>query len=135
MGTDMNQALALIVEDSDLLAEYFAQVLQDAGYKTEIAENGRLAQKRLHEIIPDIVLLDLNLPFVSGEQLLVQIRDDSRLNKTRVLIASADGTQAGQLDDRADLILQKPIDYHQLHILSTKFHPDYRPTTGLLSQA
>lgn len=130
----MHKALALIVEDSDLLAEYFAQVLQAAGYETEIAEDGRLAQERLKEIIPDIVLLDLNLPFVSGEHLLTQIRDDSRLDKTRVLIASANGTQAGQIGDRADLVLQKPIDYHQLRILSAKFHPDYKADTGVLSQ-
>jgi DNA-binding response OmpR family regulator len=130
----MHKALALIVEDSDLLAEYFAQVLQAAGYETEIAEDGRLAQERLKEIIPDIVLLDLNLPFVSGEHLLTQIRDDSRLDKTRVLITSANGTQAGQIGDRADLVLQKPIDYHQLRVLSAKFHPDYKAATGALSQ-
>ena len=128
----MNQALAFIVEDSDLLAEYFAHVLQAAGYETEIAENGLIAQERLQEIIPDIVLLDLNLPFVSGEALLAQIRDDSRLNKTRVIIASANGTHAGQLDDRADLVLQKPINYHQLLILSAKLHPDYKSFTGAL---
>ncbi|MCB9422956.1 MAG: response regulator [Ardenticatenaceae bacterium] len=131
----MNQALALIIEDSDLLAEYFAQVLQAAGYKTIIAEDGRFAQQKLQELIPDIVLLDLNLPFVSGELLLAQIRNDARLSKTRVLIASADGTHARQLGDQADLVLQKPIDYHQLRILSTKLHPDYKPTTGSLHQA
>lgn len=130
----MHKALALIVEDSDLLAEYFAQVLQAAGYETEIAEDGRLAQERLKEIIPDIVLLDLNLPFVSGEHLLTQIRDDSRLDKTRVFITSANGTQAGQIGDRADLVLQKPIDYHQLLVLSAKFHPAYKANAGALSQ-
>lgn len=125
----MNKALALIIEDSVLLAEYFAHVLQEAGYETEIVANGSLAQERLHQITPDLVLLDLNLPFVSGEELLVQIRADVRLSETRVLIASADGTHASQLVDRADLVLQKPIDYHQLRILSAKFHPDYKSAT------
>lgn len=102
-----------------------------AGYETEIVADGQLAQERLRQVVPDLVLLDLNLPFVSGEELLTQIRNDSRLDKTRVLIASADGTQASQIRERADLVLQKPIEYHQLLVLSAKFHPDYKSTNTL----
>lgn len=126
----MKNALALIIEDSDFLAQYFGHVLQDAGYDTEVAADGQLAQERLQEIVPDIILLDLNLPFVSGEQLLTQIRNDSRLHNTRVFIASANGTLADQIGDQADLVLQKPIEYQQLRKLASKFHPNYKAPTG-----
>ena len=130
----MKKAFALIIEDTELLAEYFAHVLQSAEYDTEIVGDGRQAQQRLQEVTPDMILLDLNLPYVSGEDLLAQIRSDKRLRDTRVIIASAEGTQAGQIREQADLVLQKPVDHKQLKIFVTKFHPGYR-SAGLLNQA
>ena len=131
----MKKAVALIIEDSDFLADYFSQVMQAAGYETKVAPDGRIAQEMLREIVPDIILLDLNLPFVSGEELLNIIRADSRLSETSVFITSANGTQAGQIGDKADLVLQKPIDYQQLKNLSTKFHPHYRSNFRSFGQA
>jgi DNA-binding response OmpR family regulator len=131
----MKKAVALIVEDSEFLADYFSQVMQAAGYHTIIASDGRMAQKLLHILIPDMILLDLNLPFVSGEELLNFIRADKRFSDVNVFIISANGTQANQIKEKADLVLQKPIDYDQLMVLSKKFHPSYRPNIGSFGEA
>jgi DNA-binding response OmpR family regulator len=131
----MKKAVALIIEDSVHLADYFSEVLQAAGYQTVIAFDGRMAQKKLQKMIPDIILLDLNLPHVSGEELLNFIRSDKRFTDTHVFIASANGTLANQIGEKADLVLQKPIDYDQLMALSRKFHPHYKSNFSSFGQA
>ncbi|MCP4424649.1 MAG: response regulator [Chloroflexi bacterium] len=119
----MKQPLALIVEDSYPLAEFYEQAIQEAGYATEIIEDGQAALERLQEVVPDIVLLDLKLPNVSGETILDRINGDERMAKTRTLIASANGTHTEQVSANADLALTKPISYEQLLQLTSRFHP------------
>src|SRR3989338_4356520 len=77
---------------------------------------GGAAQARLREIVPALVILDLNLPRVSGRELLDQIRADERLRQTHVIITSGD-TQTAALvveEGKADLVLIKPISREQL---------------------
>ncbi len=116
----MEKALAFIIEDHPMLSNLFEEALTEAGYATETVLDGRLAAARLQEIIPNLVILDLHLPYVSGGELLTQIRTDSRLVKTRVIIASADGTWSNQLDYKADFVLNKPVSYVQLRDLAAR---------------
>ncbi len=116
----MNGKFALIIEDEEDLATIFSEALKAGGFQTEIIYDGYLAQQRLAEVCPDVVVLDLNLPHVDGNQLLIQIRDDPRLEKTRVLIATADANMAEMLDREADLILLKPISFIQLRMMAER---------------
>ncbi|MEJ5309449.1 MAG: response regulator [Anaerolineae bacterium] len=116
----MNQKFGLIIEDEEDLATIFSEVLKAGGFQTEVIYDGYLAQQRLKEICPDVVVLDLNLPHVDGNQLLIQIRDDPRLAKTRVLVATADANMAEMLDREADLILLKPISFIQLRTMAER---------------
>lgn len=124
----MNKAQAIIVEDSSILAGFLATVLAEAGYEVEILDDGQAAWTRLQEVVPDLILLDLNIPGLSGEKLLAKIRQDERLTAVRILVVSGNAARAGQMQSRADMILPKPVDYHQLHRLSRAFHPDYQST-------
>ncbi|MCB0155754.1 MAG: response regulator, partial [Anaerolineae bacterium] len=85
----MSQPLAFIIEDDDKLAAIFAQALQAAQYDSEIIQNGETAVFRLAETQPEIVILDLHLPRVSGKDILRKIRSDPRLEATRVILATA----------------------------------------------
>jgi len=116
----MNGKFALIIEDEEDLATIFSEALKAGGFQTEVIYDGYLAQQRLAEVCPDVVVLDLNLPHVDGNQLLTQIRDDPRLEKTRVLIATADAGMAEMLDREADLILLKPISFIQLRMMAER---------------
>src|SRR5262245_40050522 len=118
-----NSPLALIIEDEPDSAVIFSMALQQAGYLTEIALDGNEALKRLKMIIPTIVLLDLQLPQVSGKDILKQIRNDSRLAGTKVILATADALRAQSLSESADLILLKPIGFQQLRDLATRLRP------------
>lgn len=116
----MNGKFALIIEDEEDLATIFSEALKAGGFQTETIYDGYIAQQRLAEVCPDVVVLDLNLPHVDGNQLLIQIRDDPRLEKTRVLVATADANMAEMLDREADLILLKPISFIQLRMMAER---------------
>lgn len=116
----MTKPLALIIEDNEMLSSLFEEAFIEAGYETETALDGQVASTRLNEIVPSLILLDLHLPYVSGAELLKQIRADSRLDDTRIIVASADGTWSGFLDGDVDFVLNKPISYVQLRTLASR---------------
>jgi len=112
-----------VIEDYEDSATIFQWALEKAGYEVEVAKDGAVAQKRLAEIVPDLIILDLHMPHVSGDKILQQIRSDERLSKTRVFLATADANMATQLRDQAELVLLKPISLAQLQELAERFRP------------
>jgi DNA-binding response OmpR family regulator len=116
----MNKSFALIVEDDFELGEVFAVVLKVSDFDTELVRDGQLALKRLSEKVPDIVILDMHLPGISGLDILDQIRADARLSGVKVVVVTADALLASASDDKADITLIKPVSYHQLSDLSTR---------------
>ncbi len=119
----MTNHLALIIEDDQKLAAIFAQALQMAEFETEIIHDGEMALARLAETRPAVVVLDLHLPNVSGADILRQIKADTRLAKTRVMLATADSVMAETLRSKADLVLLKPISFIQLRDLAARLRP------------
>ena len=122
----MNRHLAFIIEDEPDLSEIFAEALTEAGFITEVISRGDKALARLAETVPDIVILDMHLPGVSGDKILRHIRTDPRLAGTRIVVASADDALAQALEADADLTLLKPVGFIQLRDLARRFlteHP------------
>jgi CheY-like chemotaxis protein len=117
----MNKALALIIEDNQDVAFIFGEAVKEAGYEIEIVPSGDKALARLAEIVPHLVILDLHLPRVQGSEILDSIRNDRRLDETHVIVATADSRKAETLHEKADLVLLKPIGYHQLRDLASRF--------------
>jgi CheY-like chemotaxis protein len=116
--------LGYVIEDYEDSANVFKWALEMAGYFVEVAKDGAVAQQRLTEIIPDLIVLDLHMPNVPGDKILEQIRSDERLADTRVFLATADANMAAQLRDQAELVLLKPISVAQLKDLAERFRPD-----------
>jgi len=110
----MTALQALIVEDEQDLNEIFDEILCNGGLVTQLAHDGRQAMTMLETYTPDIILLDLNLPYVSGDEILKFIRSTDRLKHCKVMITSANAHIATELDDEADLILFKPVSVAQL---------------------
>lgn len=118
----MEKPLALIVEDDPEIAALYRHVLDMAGYQTEIAFHGQVAVERLNRSQPDIVILDLNLPGISGNEILELIRAEDRLNHTKVIVVTAYAHIAESLSAEPDLILFKPISIEQFSDLIERFH-------------
>jgi diguanylate cyclase (GGDEF)-like protein len=110
----MEKPFALIIEDDRDIAALFRHVLDIAGYHTEIEMHGKEAVKHLHSVRPDIVLLDLHLPGVSGVQILEQMRADERLKSVPVVVVTAYSRDADSLPVEPDLVLLKPVNLEQL---------------------
>jgi len=117
---DEGKPLALIIEDHEDTAIIIANAMQEAGFKFEIIPAGDTALARLAETTPDVVILDLELPRVSGLEVLDQIRADARLSGIRVIVATAYPDLAVGLMDKADLVMIKPVSFGQLRDLATR---------------
>lgn len=115
--------LALIIEDNPHLATMFEVALQQAEFRTEIARDGQQARDKLAAVLPQIVILDLHLPYVSGKDILSYIRNDTRLAEVHVIVTTADANQAQALYRDADLVLLKPISLQQLRDLAARLRP------------
>ncbi|MBE2221048.1 MAG: response regulator [Anaerolineae bacterium] len=115
--------LALIVEDEDLLAELFAVAFEEAGYQTETARDGQQALDLLANITPHIVLLDIHLPYVSGEEVFYEMKKIERLAETKVIMATADVRKAKEMDGKADMVLVKPVGFRDLNTLIEDMRP------------
>lgn len=116
--------LSLIIEDDADLADIFSHAVASAGYEPEIIGDGLTAQERLKRVIPAVVVLDMHIPHISGDKLFKQIREDERLNHTRVVVATADAQMGEIMRGKADLVLIKPISFTQLRDLTARFRPD-----------
>lgn len=110
--------LALIVEDHDGVAEICRVALERAEFEVEIAQDGQIALERLATITPALILLDLHLPNVSGQQVLHYIRTHPPLAKTQVILTSADVPRAKDLHYEVDYVLEKPFSFYTLYELA-----------------
>ncbi len=119
----MSDLLALIVEDDAAIAGIYEEALHLAGYETEVLENGRLAIQRIQEIVPTLILLDLHLPEVTGQEVLKTIRSTPALSETTVFVTTADHLFAEQVRADVDLVLLKPISLMQLRDMALRFLP------------
>jgi len=115
----MSRPLAFIVEDDPQLSRIFSLTLNEV-YETESITDGAQALERLSKAAPQLVVLDINLPGVSGAEILHSIRADSRLESTRVILATADSRMADELREKADIVLLKPISIVQLRDLAQR---------------
>ena len=115
------EKIVLIIEDNDAIGSMYQTALMDSGFVTECILDGRVATERLKEVVPHLVILDMNLPHVSGHYILKQIRADDRLADTYVIIVTANAPMAEalkpQLTER-DAIMIKPVSPIELRDLA-----------------
>jgi two-component system autoinducer 2 sensor kinase/phosphatase LuxQ len=110
----MSDRLALVIEDDFDASVIFAKALEVIGFTTEVIASGDKALKRLKESEPEMIVLDLHLPEVIGNDILKYIRSEERLTHTIVIVASADPRSAETIQDQADLVLIKPTTFSQV---------------------
>ena len=89
-----------------------ASILEDEGYAMSIAKDGAEALRKVREISPDIVILDVMMPKVSGYEVCRAIKTDPDLKKIFVLMLSAKGQAIEQergKESGADEYMVKPF--------------------------
>ena len=122
---------ALIIEDDRDIVALFRHVMDLAGYRTEILLNGRTAADYLAHTRPDIVLLDLGLPGLSGVELLAIMHADARLQDVPVVVITAHAHLVETLPVRPTLTLIKPVNIQQMTNLIQRICPTEKTMESL----
>lgn len=119
----MEKPFALIVEDDRDIVALFRHVMDLAGYHTEIMLNGKAAADYLARSRPDIVLLDLGLPGMSGTEILAMMQGDERLREVPVVVITAHAHLVDALPVQPTLTLIKPVNIEQMSNLIQRICP------------
>lgn len=98
----------LIVEDDDDLRRLFRTALTIAGYSVEEASDGAAALYRIHHNPPDLVILDLSLPTVSGFIVHQEIAAHAHTRHIPVVVVTGSTMKLDHLD--VPCVLRKPVD-------------------------
>lgn len=114
---------ALVVEGDPEAATLFRRALQDAGFQADVVANGHKAQARLVFTTPDLIIMDMVLPRISGSVLLRQIRGQRRLDRARLIVTMAEDQVNDEVAGEADYVLVKPVGYDQVHELAAALVP------------
>lgn len=76
----------LIVEDDDAIRGLYEMKLQKEGFATATAANGQLGLRSAREFVPDLILLDLRMPVMTGDEMLLKLRESEWGSNMRVII-------------------------------------------------
>ncbi|MDC0708997.1 response regulator transcription factor [Stigmatella sp. ncwal1] len=110
-------ARILIIEDEQDLAGLIEYNLRAAGFNPEAANTGAGGLAKARARVPDLVLLDLMLPDISGNEVLRMLKNDPGLRGAPVVIVSAKGQEADRiqgLEMGADDYVVKPFSVREL---------------------
>jgi CheY-like chemotaxis protein len=108
----------LVIEDNAVLADFIAEVLQEEGYDVEVAANGQEGLQKLPEVKPDLVITDLMMPKLSGEEVCNIMQADPRYGSIPVVLMTSRIEESLKVNCRYDAFLPKPFDlYHLLGLV------------------
>ncbi len=127
MGSD---PLVLVAEDNAVNQIVFAQILEGLGFRFVIASDGEEAVRLWQELEPQIVLMDVTLPGISGYDACRRIRDLGRLSGRTtpvigVLAHAFERDREDCLSAGMDDILQKPLSSEAIEAIFQRFIPGY----------
>jgi two-component system response regulator RegX3 len=104
----------LVVEDEPTLRETLAEALESEGFRTVVAADGRAALERFHADAPDLVVLDLMLPEISGIEVTRTIRAESGVPIVMLTAKSSELDKVVGLELGADDYVTKPFSLREL---------------------
>ncbi|HRQ38045.1 MAG TPA: response regulator [Chloroflexota bacterium] len=114
----------LCVEDNSVNMLLVSRIVEAEGLELIQAADGYAARDMLKETVPDIILLDINLPGVSGLELAREFKSDTRLSHVPLIATTAQvlvGDRERCLEAGCDDYLPKPLDIRKLREV-LRFH-------------
>lgn len=83
----------LVVEDEANIALSLEFLLEQAGYRVRTSPDGESALEAMESSVPDLVLLDVNMPKKNGYEVCVSIRDNPQWRHVRIIMLTAKGRE------------------------------------------
>jgi len=109
----------LIVDDSRVIRKVSRHILETMGFSVREAENGREGLVACDEAMPDVILLDWNMPVMTGIEFLVQLRSQPGGDKSKVVFCTTENDISHireAISAGADEYVMKPFDHETLQI-------------------
>ena len=109
---DISSIKVLVVDDDPDIVEILKYNLKNSGYSVKSAGNGVEAIKKAKKFIPDIILMDVMMPEMSGIEACEEIKNINQLSQAIIIFLSArseDYTQISAYDAGADDYISKPV--------------------------
>ncbi len=102
----------LVVDDEAAIRQVLTDILADEGHQVVAASNGREAIEVLGTVVPDVILLDMNMPVMDGRTFYRELRPQGW--EIPVVVLSAVGARRVASDLGADAAIDKPFDLDEV---------------------
>ncbi|MDF5714108.1 MAG: response regulator [Rhizonema sp. NSF051] len=117
LETNNTQSTILVVDDNPDLRAYVSGILRANGYQVRTARDGSEGFHITKEILPSLIVSDLMMPLVSGQEMIRTIRNEEQLKGTPIILLTAkvdEETRIASTEHGADAYLAKPFNDREL---------------------
>ena len=108
----------LIIDDKSQLLSLMRRILEDEQYQVHILQNGKDAFSQMKALLPDLLILDLKLGDISGQDILKQLKVDPVTAEIPVIVYTAAVLEAEEVNR---LIASNPEHYQAVHVVQKPF--------------
>ena len=103
--------VALVVDDSMLIRHTVCRFLEERGFTAEIATNGMEALEVLKHLAPDLIITDLKMPKMDGNELIDKLKSRSETKDIPIIVLKGKSAKGdAEYDPRADVAIYKDIE-------------------------
>ena len=110
----MSAGRILVVDDQPQMRRFMRTTLTSAGYEIDDAKTGEEALVKLREFLPDLVLLDINMPGMGGLAACREIRSGASIGIIMLTVRNSEADKVAALDAGADDFITKPFSTPEL---------------------
>ena len=105
----------LLADDEKGIADYLAPLLERSGYTVSLAYDGQTALRKIHDLHPDLIVLDILMPIMNGREVCRQLRSDGNWTPIIMLTCVAEMVdKVMSLEEGADDYICKPFEPQEL---------------------
>ena len=122
----MTKPYIIIIEDDPSLGEIYQAALERIGFEVDLDKMGNQFKRMLESRIPTLVILDLHMPYIRGEDVLLELHSNECWKDIPIVITTADLVLAKKLEGKADHILIKPVSAARLRGIATDLLSSFR---------
>jgi two-component system, OmpR family, response regulator VicR len=100
----------LVVDDSKLVTDIVRMRLEMFGYAVRLAHSGEEALEKIAQEVPDLMVLDVQMPGIDGYEVCRRLRDDPALDDLRIIMLTSSDDKLAAFEAGVDDYLNKDVD-------------------------
>jgi len=106
-NVDEKSKKILLAEDDEFIRDIYNRVFTSNGFEVILATNGMEAMEKMEDMVPDLILLDIMMPYQNGKEVFKKIKQDERLKNVPVVFL----TNVSSQDDLEQELLEQADKY------------------------